>query len=75
MSDMFRNLVAESSMHMALDFPFLASSRLQIPSVEVQRDIHDSDELSGQIVTAKVLRDITIVGRTRRTLVQNFCST
>jgi hypothetical protein len=59
-------------MRIALDFPPKASFRFQIPSVEVHRDIRDSDELSRQIVTAKVGRDITIVGHTRHSLLDLF---
>ena len=41
-------------------------------SVEVHRVMRDSDESSRQIVMAKVGRDITIVGRTCRTLLDLF---
>jgi hypothetical protein len=41
-------------------------------SAEVHRDVRDSDELGRQIVTTKVERNITIVGRTRRTLLDVF---
>jgi len=53
------------------DFPLQASFGFQILSVEVRRDIRDNDELSRQIVTSKVGRDITIV-LTRRTLLDLF---
>jgi hypothetical protein len=59
-------------MLIALDFPPQASFRFQIPSVEVHRDIRDSDELSRQIATAKVGRYVTRAGYTRRTLLDLF---
>lgn len=61
-------------MLIALDFPPQASFKFQIPSVEVHRDIHDSDELSRQIVTAKVGRDVTTVGYTAHAALYWICS-